>query len=69
MVKRRYNRKNVCYMIVTADKYELPMCIRNRLDEMSAEIGYQPRTLAQLRCRGQTFTFNNVRCKVERVFL
>lgn len=65
----RRNGKIVCYMIVTADKYELPMCIRDKIDEMSVEIGYKPKTLASLRCRGQTFKFNNVKCKVERVVI
>lgn len=65
----KYKEENVAYMLVTDDKYELPMCERASVKELAKASGYKPNSISRMNCMGQPIYFNNIKCKLERIFL
>ncbi len=62
------NRKKL-YMLVTNDKYELPVCVRDTLRELAEAAGIKYHSLLRTKCRNSKVKVFGRWCKIVEVKL
>lgn len=62
------NRKKL-YMLVTNDKYELPVCVRDTLRELAEAAGVKYHSLLCTKCRKSKIKVFGLWCKIVEVNL